>query len=103
MRRKLKKRAEITPDHLYNSVKVEKFINYVMSDGKKNTARKVVYDAFRLIKEKEKTETPLEDRSDVFHFRCAGFLKVQRARKAWRCISVSPTSSSRLRRTKEKR
>ena len=60
MRRKLKKRAEITPDHLYNSVKVEKFINYVMSDGKKNTARKVVYDAFRLIKEKEKTETPLE-------------------------------------------
>lgn len=43
----------------YNSTKVEKFINSVMWSGKKSTARKVVYDAFDIIKEKTKGE-PLE-------------------------------------------
>jgi len=45
---------------MYGSTTVEKFINYVMQEGKKNTARKVVYGAFDLIKEKEKASTPLE-------------------------------------------
>lgn len=31
-----------------------------MWDGKKSTARKVVYDAFDIIKEKEKVENPVE-------------------------------------------
>jgi small subunit ribosomal protein S7 len=44
----------------YNSTKVEKFINSVMWDGKKSTARKVVYDALDIIKEKTKVENPLE-------------------------------------------
>jgi small subunit ribosomal protein S7 len=44
----------------YNSLRVEKFINSVMQDGKKSTARKVVYDAFEVIKEKQKVEDPLE-------------------------------------------
>ena len=44
----------------YNSTRVEKFINSVMWDGKKSTARKVVYDSFDLIKEKAKVEDPLE-------------------------------------------
>ena len=35
----------------FNSVRVEKFINSVMWDGKKDTARKVVYDAMAKIKE----------------------------------------------------
>jgi small subunit ribosomal protein S7 len=39
---------------------VEKFINSVMWDGKKSTARKVVYDALELIKEKSKVEDPIE-------------------------------------------
>lgn len=60
MRRKLKKKAPIEPDYQYSSDKVSKFINYVMLSGKKNTARKVVYGAFDLVKEKEKTENPLE-------------------------------------------
>lgn len=59
MRRKLKNKIELTPDRVYNSVKVSKFINYVMERGKKNTARKIVYGAFDIIKEKEKTD-PLE-------------------------------------------
>jgi small subunit ribosomal protein S7 len=60
MRRPVKNRNIAGPDSKYNSVKVEKFINSVMWDGKKSTARKVVYDAFELIKEKTKTEDPLE-------------------------------------------
>ena len=44
----------------YNSTKVEKFINSVMWDGKKSTARKVVYDAFDIVQEKTKAESALE-------------------------------------------
>jgi len=44
----------------FNSTKVEKFINSVMWDGKKSTARKVVYDAFDIIQEKTKVESPIE-------------------------------------------
>jgi len=59
MRRPVKNRNIVGPDMKYNSTKVEKFINSVMWDGKKSTARKVVYDALDIIKEKTKTE-PLE-------------------------------------------
>lgn len=59
MRRPVKNRNIAGPDTKYNSVKVEKFINSLMWDGKKSTARKVVYDAFDIIKEKTKQE-PLE-------------------------------------------
>lgn len=60
MRRAVKKRNEVRPDLAYNSTKVEKFINYVMEKGKKNTARKAVYGAFEIIKEKTKNNNPLE-------------------------------------------
>jgi len=60
MRRKLKTKKELNPDRVYNSVKVAKFINYLMLKGKKNVARKIVYNAFDLIKEKEKGAEPLE-------------------------------------------
>jgi small subunit ribosomal protein S7 len=52
MRRPLKNKKELQPDVAYDSVKVAKFINYIMERGKKNTARKVVYDAFTILKEK---------------------------------------------------
>ncbi len=60
MRRKLKAKKPLLPDPIYNSVKLSKLINYVMLSGKKNTARKVVYDAFVVIKEKSKVENPIE-------------------------------------------
>lgn len=60
MRRKVKNRNIVKPDIIFNSPRVEKFINYVMEEGKKNTARSIVYKAFDLIKEKEKVEDPLE-------------------------------------------
>ena len=60
MRRPVKNRNIVGPDLKYQSVRVEKFINSLMWDGKKSTARKVVYDAMDIIKEKTKTENPLE-------------------------------------------
>ena len=60
MRRKVKKHPAPEPDYIYNSAKVSKFINYVMERGKKNTARTIIYKTFDAIKEKAKTENPLE-------------------------------------------
>lgn len=45
---------------MYNSVKVARFINYLMLDGKKSTAQKVVYGAFDEIKKQLSTDNPLE-------------------------------------------
>ena len=60
MRRAVKNRNIVGEDLVHSSVKVAKFINYVMESGKKNTARDIVYDAFDIIKEKQKVEDPLE-------------------------------------------
>src|SRR5882672_6764282 len=60
MRRPVKNRNIVGPDLKYGSVRVEKFINSVMWDGKKSTARTVVYDALDIIKEKQKLENPVE-------------------------------------------
>ena len=48
------------PDFIYNSQKLEKFINYVMWSGKKETSRKIMYKAFDVIKEKTGNPNPLE-------------------------------------------
>ena len=60
MRRKVKNRNIVNPDFIYNSQKLEKFINYIMWSGKKETARKVMYSAFDVIKEKTGNPNPLE-------------------------------------------
>jgi len=58
-RRKKREKRNIIPDPTYNSVTVAKFINQVMRKGKKTIARKIVYGAFDIIKEKNKRE-PME-------------------------------------------
>lgn len=60
MRRPVKKRNIPTPDIMYGSERLEKFINNVMLDGKKETARKCVYGALAIIKEKTGNENPIE-------------------------------------------
>ncbi len=60
MRRPVKNRNQVKPDSKYESLKVAKFINHLMLDGKKSIAQKVVYGAFDIIKEQEKVENPLE-------------------------------------------
>lgn len=60
MRGKPAKKRIINPDFVYDSITVEKFINYVMKDGKKSIARKLTYDTLEEIKKKTKSENPLE-------------------------------------------
>lgn len=59
MRRPVKNRNKVKPDFKYNSLLVEKFINYLMEDGKKNAARKILYGTLDDIQENLKTD-PLE-------------------------------------------
>ncbi len=60
MRRKRNIKRDLRPDAQFDSLKVSKFINYVMQEGKKNTARTIVYDCMNAIKEQAKTENPIE-------------------------------------------
>ena len=60
MRRKIKNKKTTAPDFIYNSAKLEKFINYVMWSGKKEAARGIIYEAFDTIKEKTGNPNPLE-------------------------------------------
>jgi small subunit ribosomal protein S7 len=50
------KKKIIMPDLKYNDVMVAKFINQIMSDGKKTIAEKIVYGAFDIIEKQTKTE-----------------------------------------------
>jgi small subunit ribosomal protein S7 len=59
MRRKVTNRNIVKPDIKYSSTSLEKFINNLMQDGKKNTARTIVYGALDIVKEKDSAD-PLE-------------------------------------------
>ena len=54
MRKRRAEKRYIKPDPKFNDILVAKFINYVMWDGKKNTAREIVYDSFDIIEKKTK-------------------------------------------------
>lgn len=56
MRGKQAPKRPITPDPKYGNVRIAKFINYIMLDGKKTTAQKVVYDALDIMSEKTKLD-----------------------------------------------
>lgn len=59
MRGKQAKQRKMQPDRRYNSLLVAKLVNYVMVDGKKATARNLVYSAMDQLAEKTKMK-PLE-------------------------------------------
>ena len=58
-RRYRPERREVVPDDRYNSEELSRFISKVMKDGKKSTARGLVYDAFDIVKSRTGRE-PLE-------------------------------------------
>lgn len=62
MRRRRAEKRHIDPDPRYGDVMVAKFINVIMRDGKKSIARRIVYEAFDIIRERTKKD-PLE----IFH------------------------------------
>jgi small subunit ribosomal protein S7 len=51
---------EINPDRKYNSVMVQRFINRIMLDGKKQVAERLVYTGMQKAADKLKVESPLE-------------------------------------------
>ena len=60
MRRKKNIKRDLKPDATFDSLKIAKFINYVMQEGKKNVARTIVYDCMDAIKDQAKVENPIE-------------------------------------------
>ncbi len=60
-RREVPKR-KILPDPVYHDTAIAKFMNVVMSHGRKTTAEKIVYGAFEVVHERTR-----EDPVHVFH------------------------------------
>ncbi len=48
MRKPVKARKPLKPDLVYQSTKVTKLVNYLMEEGKKATANRVVYEAMEI-------------------------------------------------------
>jgi small subunit ribosomal protein S7 len=55
--------SQLKPDPRFHSILASKFVNCLMSSGKKTTAMRVFYDAMDLIAEKITDNPPI----DVFH------------------------------------
>ncbi len=51
-RRRVIAKRDIAPDPVYNSALVTKFVNTVMSAGKRSTAEQILYRSFDMIKER---------------------------------------------------
>ena len=61
MRKAKPKKRIVLPDPVFNDVKVTKFVNHLMYDGKKNTAFTIFYDALKTVKSK----LPNEEMSEL--------------------------------------
>lgn len=51
MRRKKADKRSVQPDPIFHDKMVTRFVNSLMRDGKKNIARKILYQAFEIIEE----------------------------------------------------
>ena len=54
MRRRRPERRTINPDPKFNDLQISKFMNYLLTDGKKGIAEKILYDAFDIVQDKSK-------------------------------------------------
>ena len=61
MRKAKPKKRVVLPDPVFNDVKVTKFVNHLMYDGKKNTAFTIFYSALETVKSK----LPNEEKSSL--------------------------------------
>ena len=62
MRKAKPKKRIVLPDPVFNDVRVSKFVNHLMYDGKKNTSYKIFYTALEIVggKMSKEEKTPLE-------------------------------------------
>ena len=51
---------QLKPDPVYGSLLLSKFINCLMYDGKKATAQRVVYGAFKIMEQRVKDMKPID-------------------------------------------
>lgn len=51
MRRKTADKRDVQPDPVFGDKLVTRFVNNLMRDGKKNVARKILYQSFEIIEE----------------------------------------------------
>ena len=65
-RKKKAPRRIFYPEAKYGSLVLAKFINFIMYDGKKNTAERIIYDALEKIKDKTK-EDPIKIFNDAIN------------------------------------
>ena len=49
MRKRQAVKRDVLADPIYNSKVVTKLVNQIMQDGKKGTAQKILYDAFKIV------------------------------------------------------
>ena len=56
MRKAKPKKRLVLPDPVYGDVKVSKFVNHLMYDGKKNIAYTIFYDALKIVETKMQSE-----------------------------------------------
>ena len=59
MRKAKPKKRVILPDPVFNDVKVTKFVNHLMYDGKKSVAYTIFYTALDTVKESSPTKKNL--------------------------------------------
>jgi len=59
MRKRRAEKRRLYPDPKFNDILISRFVNNIMIQGKKSTARKVVYEALEIIGQRSKSE-PLE-------------------------------------------
>ena len=52
MRKAKPKKRIVLPDPVFNDVRVSKFVNHLMYDGKKNTSYTIFYNALETVKSK---------------------------------------------------
>tara|TARA_B100002052_G_scaffold254729_1_gene244482 strand:+ start:13109 stop:13576 length:468 start_codon:yes stop_codon:yes gene_type:complete len=60
MRRRRPERREILPDPVFNDLVVTKFVNNLMTSGKKSISEKIFYQSLEIIKTKTKEKDGLE-------------------------------------------
>jgi len=56
MRGKRAKKRKLDPDPKYGSIIVSKLTNYILKDGKKSIAQKIIYQSLDIVSEKTKKE-----------------------------------------------
>lgn len=61
MRKTKPKKRQVLPDPVFGDVKVTKFVNHLMYDGKKGTAYDIFYNALNVVK----TKLPNEEKSTL--------------------------------------